>query len=224
MLLPRILLLLLVIVDSAMCAKEHYFVFENLSPPLLKLARLYGNEAHKDYVQDTENRTELQRQTLYTDYFERCNDLGWDYAKNVTMMVAKKSNSTRYRTLMKMGVRAFLSRFLTLPVEQINSGIDQLCTKSEMQLQCQFGFGESRSQILLRIEHLKEFDGSMRLLLDKECNAKRKELHYECIGGEVEEWAKDCMNTAAVHGQLAAKATSMRRRHSYSRTVHSTFA
>lgn len=41
-------------------------------------------------------------------------------------------------------MRQFVARFLTLPKQQFVQGIKQLCTKFELQVQCQRGFGESR--------------------------------------------------------------------------------
>lgn len=46
--------------------------------------------------------------------------------------------------LFKMGLPAFVAKVLTLDPGSIESGIDQMCSKTEIQFQCQLGFGESR--------------------------------------------------------------------------------
>ena len=102
--------------------------------------------------------TQTERQQTFEGYFEKCNTLGWEFAQNVTerirlygknddalVSVAElRWDQKSFQMLAKMGVQPFVAKFLTLNESSINLGIEELCSKTEVQFQCQLGFGESR--------------------------------------------------------------------------------
>ncbi|KAE9554879.1 hypothetical protein FO519_001907 [Halicephalobus sp. NKZ332] len=163
------------------------------SPPSSGVTSPGANSIFDEYLEASENMTQPERQQVFQDYFEKCNALGWEFAQNVTEMIWLYGNNNDALMLARMGIQPFVAKFLTLNESSINHGIDELCSKTEVQFQCQLGFGESRAQILLRIDNLKSFDGNMNLLLEKDCkNNTRKEVNYPCIGHKAVDWAASC--------------------------------
>uniref|UniRef100_A0A7E4VU39 Secreted protein n=1 Tax=Panagrellus redivivus TaxID=6233 RepID=A0A7E4VU39_PANRE len=174
--------------------RKPYFIYQYAPNQYIRAARYYGRSAYADYLVKSENMTMEERQNTISDFLELCNDLGWEYVKNVTEVVNHSFNKNETEILMKIGLDDFLARFLTLDDELVQSNVEQICLKTEMQLQCQLGFGESRTAILYRLQKLKKYDGNMQLLLEKDCNNKtRKAVNYPCMGHHVMEWTKDCM-------------------------------
>lgn len=39
--------------------------------------------------------TQEERQKIFPDYFEKCNQLGWEYAKNISDMIQLYSNQDK---------------------------------------------------------------------------------------------------------------------------------
>jgi hypothetical protein len=182
------------------CKKKPYFVYNGLGKDLIIAARGYGAEVYEEYINATEKLNPDGREEAYPDFFEKCNDLGWEFAENVTQLVKNQSDNTNVKLLRKIGMDAFLAKFLTLSDEKIKEGIKQLCMKTELQFQCQFGFGESRAQIQERIENLKKYDGDMRLLLEKDCNENsRKTVNYPCMGHATEKWTAGCIEVKTIN-------------------------
>jgi hypothetical protein len=187
-------LILLLIIQVTECKRKSYFVYNELGKELILAARGYGATVYEEYINATENLDPDGREAAYPDFFEKCNDLGWEFAENVTNLIKNTKDTTNVKTLKKIGLDNFLAKFLTLENAKIKEGIKQLCMKTELQFQCQFGFGESRSQIQLRIENLKKYDGDMRLLLEKDCNENSREtLNYPCIGHATDKWTAPCI-------------------------------
>lgn len=95
---------------------------------------------------------------------------------------------------------------------EFKEGLRQLCEKYEMQLQCQYGFGESRlvfgstntimlflifrnfrTAIYWRLDDLKNTDGNLRILLDRQCpEPEIDNTVYHCFSAGVEEYTKPC--------------------------------
>uniref|UniRef100_A0AC34QKB2 Major facilitator superfamily (MFS) profile domain-containing protein n=1 Tax=Panagrolaimus sp. JU765 TaxID=591449 RepID=A0AC34QKB2_9BILA len=166
---------------------------ELTSPIISMAAQSYGSELFNEFLMATENMTQTERQRVFPDYFEKCNVLGWEFAQNVTEMIRLYGKYDDAVTLARIGLPPFVAKFLTLNETIMESGLEQLCAKSEVQFQCQFGFGESRAQILQRIQNLKKFDGNMYLLLEKDCKKEtRKQVNYPCLGHNVSSWASSC--------------------------------
>ena len=104
-----------------------------------------------------------------------------------------------------MGMRQFVARFLTLPKPQFIHGIKELCTKFELQLQCQNGFGDSRfrqlkknyhsprADIQRRVEQMIKNNGNLKILLEEQCKHENFDpTPYYCISDDPSIWSKPC--------------------------------
>uniref|UniRef100_A0A1I7WP82 Secreted protein n=1 Tax=Heterorhabditis bacteriophora TaxID=37862 RepID=A0A1I7WP82_HETBA len=109
--------------------KVERLVYNNLSAELVFQAREFGQAGKK------------------TGYFLECQLYLTYFIIQINYLESSKLldlNILDFQLLLTMGLQPFVSKFFTMPLTDINSGIQQLCTRFEMQLQCQLGFGESR--------------------------------------------------------------------------------
>ncbi|CAD6185424.1 unnamed protein product [Caenorhabditis auriculariae] len=166
---------------------------EQLPAEDLKEARDFGAALRQKFLEATINSTIEERLELYDEYFSYCNDLGQGRAKEVFQKVASAKMNKDIKLLLTLGMTPFAARFINLDLKTLDEGMKKLCEKYELQLQCQLGFGESRAQILLRIEELKNTDGNLRVLLQRQCpHPNIGNSIYHCFSRNVEDWASPC--------------------------------
>uniref|UniRef100_A0A914XYV6 Secreted protein n=1 Tax=Panagrolaimus superbus TaxID=310955 RepID=A0A914XYV6_9BILA len=62
------------------------------------------------------------------------------------------------------------------------------------------------SQIQLRIENLKKYDGDMKLLLEKDCNDRSQQtINYPCLGHATDKWAAPCLKIIDDYNETRAE-------------------
>ncbi|CAB3410333.1 unnamed protein product [Caenorhabditis bovis] len=168
-------------------------VYKHLPLEAVIQAQTYGASAYKQFLLDTENATMRERMMAYDDYFEECNNLGQERAADVYRIVSQIKPTKDIKLLLTLGFHSFPARFITLDEDRFRQGLRELCEKYEMQLQCQLGFGDSRTSIYWRIDELKNSDGNLRILLDRHCPDIDADLvDYQCFARHVEEYTKPC--------------------------------
>lgn len=168
-------------------------IYNKLSPETLLEAKSYGAEAYKEFLDATANKSQALRGEMYDDYFVFCNDLGQDRAKDVFQAISHVKVDKDIKLLLTLGMSSFVAKFISLPGQALEDGIRQLCEKYELQLQCQLGFGESRTAIFWRIDELKNTDGNLRILLERQCpNQDADNSVYNCLSQNVDEWSRPC--------------------------------
>nr|pir hypothetical protein C35C5.7 - Caenorhabditis elegans [Caenorhabditis elegans] len=182
--------LLFIICDSKITQS---IVYDRLPKELLGEARKFGAKAYKDFLYATENATARERINVYEDYFMECNTLGHERAERVFQNVYNIKLTKDMKLLLTLGFNSFAARFVSMEAGEFKEGLRQLCEKYEMQLQCQYGFGESRTAIYWRLDDLKNTDGNLRILLDRQCpEPEIDNTVYHCFSAGVEEYTKPC--------------------------------
>ncbi|CAI5455512.1 unnamed protein product [Caenorhabditis angaria] len=170
-----------------------YIIYEKLPIEKLQQARQYGARAYKDFLRATENATSRERMNVYEDYFMQCNNLGHESAVSMFDHVYNTKLTKDMKLLLTLGFNSFAARFASMNPTVFEQGLVQLCEKYEMQLQCQLGFGESRTSIYWRIEDLKNTDGNLRILLDRQCPQPDADNSiYPCFSTNVDQYTKPC--------------------------------
>ncbi|CAI2356611.1 unnamed protein product [Caenorhabditis sp. 36 PRJEB53466] len=168
-------------------------VYDRLPPELLSEARKFGAKAYKNFLYATENATSIERMNVYEDYFMECNTLGHERAQKVFQSTYNTKLTKDMKLLLTLGFNSFAARFVSMEADNFKEGLQQLCEKYEMQLQCQYGFGESRTAIYWRLDDLKNTDGNLRILLDRQCpEPEIDNTVYHCFSSDVEEYTKPC--------------------------------
>uniref|UniRef100_A0A8R1DIG7 Uncharacterized protein n=1 Tax=Caenorhabditis japonica TaxID=281687 RepID=A0A8R1DIG7_CAEJA len=168
-------------------------VYDRLPKEFLDEARKFGATAYKNFLSATENATSRERMNVYEDYFMECNTLGHERAQSVFQLVYNTKLTRDMKLLLTLGFNSFAARFVSMNLDVFKEGLRQLCEKYEMQLQCQYGFGESRTAIYWRIDDLKNTDGNLRILLDRQCpEPDIDNTVFHCFSSNVEEYARPC--------------------------------
>ncbi|PAV75482.1 hypothetical protein WR25_16234 isoform B [Diploscapter pachys] len=181
---------------------EH-FVYKDLPLDKLKEAREFGKKAYLAFRNATDKIDDVDiRNEMYEDFILNCTELGKDVAHHIIDKIKTIPLTKNSRLLLSMGMQPFVAKFLSMNQSDMSDGIDRMCKKYESQLQCQLGFGESRPAIYKRIEDMKNTNGNLKLLIEKDCNSgSNKYEAYRCIGEDAQIWSQDCKESMTAYNE-----------------------